>query len=594
VWAEGCPHEETDDSPMTINWNAPGGHIVVFGFHGVARRIVRQLTTAGQYVVVVESDATPAEREAMRRYGAHYLEGFRQSEETLDDARVGEAHAVICAFNDDVRNIEIALLVRRRSPDVRIVVQMANASVGRALRPIAQPGAVLEVAELAAPSFVETAINRRTHSLDLGGREFLVSSHTARRDGTFRSIWGDLAPIALTRADEAQTVSCPRRDDLVHAGDEVTLMGTMQDFAAVGLTPSRQQGAPAIGRTLKRRIREGVAASMDLVDRPLKITVTILGTLAVISVVLLLAAYREVDGSKMSLIDAAYFTAETIATVGFGDYYFRDQEIWLRIWAIVVILLGASLIAIATALLTNALVSRSLAQSLGRQRVTGMHGHVVVIGLGAVGSRVATELHEAGYEVAIIDSGEGQRFVPQMRTAGIPVLIGDATLPETLADAGVQRAAGVAVLTSDDLVNIDTGLAVRDAVGDPDVPIVLRLFGHNLAREVGAYLDVGIPRSIADLSAPWFVGAALGLEVLGTFYVGAAPFMAAGLTVRPGGRLDGIDLAGLGDRMRVVAVQRADTSDVEYPPRRDTVLHAGDRAYLVGHHEVLFDVLQRA
>lgn len=578
---------------MTINWNSAGGHIVVFGFHGVARRIVRQLTTAGQYVVVVESDATPAEREAMRRYGAHYLEGFRQSEETLDDARVEEAHAVICAFNDDVRNIEIALLVRRRSPTVRIVVQMANASVGRALRPIAQPGAVLEVADLAAPSFVETAINRTTHALDLGGREFIVSSHTASRDGTFRSIWGDLAPIALTDCEGAGTASCPRRDDAVRRGDEVTLMGTAEDFAAAGLHPHAQR-APTAGRTLKRRVREGLAASMDLVDRPLKVTVAILGSLALISIVLLLIAYREVDGSKMSILDAVYFTSETIATVGFGDYYFRDQESWLRVWAIVVILLGASLIAIATALLTNALVSRSLAQSLGRQRVIGMDGHIVVIGLGAVGSRVANELSAAGYEVAIIDSGEGQRFVPQMRAAGIPVLIGDATLRETLVDAGVQRAAGIAVLTSDDLVNIDTGLAVRDVVGDDHVPIVLRLFGHNLAREVGAYLDAGVPRSIADLSAPWFVGAALGLEVLGTFYVGAAPFMAAGLTVRPGGHLDGLDLAGLGDRMRVVAIQRSGSGDLVYPPRRDTVLHGGDRAYLVGHHEVLFDVLQRA
>lgn len=578
---------------VTISWNSPGGHIVVFGFHGVARRIVRQLTTAGQYVVVVESDATPAEREAMRRYGAHYLEGFRQSEETLDDARVDEAHAVICAFNDDVRNIEIALLVRRRSPNVRIVVQMANASVGRALRPIAVPGAVLEVAELAAPSFVETAIDRTTHALDLGGRKFIVSSHRAATDGTFRSIWGDLAPVALTPDGQAPTTSCPRRDDPVRRGDEVTLMGTAEDFAAVGLTPTIAR-APNAGRTLKRRLREGLVASMDLVTRPLKVTVAILGSLALISVVLLLIAYREVDGGQMSVLDAVYFTSETIATVGFGDYYFRDQESWLRIWAIVVILLGASLIAIATALLTDALVSRSLAQSLGRQRVTGMDGHVVVIGLGAVGSRVATELHEAGYEVAVIDGGEGQRLIPQMRAAGIPVLIGDATLPETLAGAGVTRAAGVAVLTSDDLVNIDTGLAVRDALGNRDIPIVLRLFGHNLAREVGSYLDAGIPRSIADLAAPWFVGAALGLEVLGTFYVGAAPFMAAGLTVRPGGGLDGIDLAGLGDRMRVVAIQRAETLELVYPPRRTTVLHGGDRAYLVGHHEVLFDVLQRA
>ena len=40
------------------------------------------------------------------------------------------------------------------------------------------------------------------------------------------------------------------------------------------------------------------------------------------------------------------------------------------------------------ALLTNALVSRRLAQSLGHGRIPGMRGHVVLVGLGSVGMKV--------------------------------------------------------------------------------------------------------------------------------------------------------------------------------------------------------------
>ena len=241
----------------------------------------------------------------------------------------------------------------------------------------------------------------------------------------------------------------------------------------------------------------------------------------------------------MSLLDALYFTAETIATVGFGDFYFRDQSGLLRLWAVLLILMGAALVAIATALLTNALVTRRLEQSLGRQRLTGLKDHIVVVGLGRVGSAVAIDLRRAGYEVAIIDGGEGQRFIPQMREAGIPVLIGDATLPETQEAAGIHRAAGVAVLTSDDLVNIETGLSVRGVMGDRPVPIVLRVFSRNLARLVGAELDAGLTRSIAELASPWFVGAALGIDVLGTFYVGPTLLIAARLDVVADGPLDG-------------------------------------------------------
>ncbi|MCX6433319.1 MAG: NAD-binding protein [Actinobacteria bacterium] len=569
------------------------GHVVVFGFHGVGRRVVRQLANAGQQVIVVDPDADPTEQEDLQRWGVTYLVGYGLSQDTLHVACVGSALAVLCVTDDDVRNIRLALLVRDISPDVRIVVRMANASVGKALSSVTQPGAVLNVAELASMSFVETAVQRTTHAITLCGTEFSVATLPSPTSGTFGLLWGELAPIAVQPADGSPIQSGPSLDHEVQPGDLVTLLGTEQAFREAGLEPERDT-LTAIGPTFRRRVKEALAAMSDAVDRPFRIAFAVLSALALLSVTVLTVGYEEPDGSRMSVLDAVYFTAETIATVGFGDFYFRDQGTWLRIWAIVLILLGATLVALATALLTNALVSRRLAQSLGRQRVTGMEGHIVVIGLGAVGSKVAMDLHDAGYEVAVIDSGEGQRFVPQMRAAGIPVLIGDATLPETQAAAGIHRAAGVAVLTSDDLVNIETGLAVRGVVGDRPVPIALRVFSKNLARVIGTGLDAGIARSIAELSSPWFVGAALGVDVLGTFYVGSALFIAVRLPVPAGGGLDGAAIRDLRTTTSIVAVQPAGAEDLHFPPRPDTVLCAGDSVYLIGQYEDLLDLLQRA
>ena len=333
----------------------------------------------------------------------------------------------------------------------------------------------------------------------------------------------------------------------------------------------------------------------DAVDRPFKIAFGVLASLGLVSVVVLTAGYREADGTTMNPFDAMYFTSETIATVGFGDFYFRDQSTWLRLWAVILILAGATLVAVTTALLTNALVGRRLAQSLGRQQLTRMRDHIIIIGLGSVGSQVAIDLHEAGYEVAVIERNDSNRFIGQVRSVGIPVLFGDATLPGTLAAAGVDRAAGIAVLTSDDLVNIETGLAVRDATIERDIPIALRIFERDLARVVGRSLDAGLARSTAELAAPWFVGAALGLQVLGTFYVGETPFLAAQLTVRAGGGLDGISMQDLASKTRVVAIRRAaEAGKLEHPPRRETAFQAGDTAFLIGQYEELLGVLQRA
>src|SRR5271154_3702743 len=101
-------------------------------------------------------------------------------------------------------------------------------------------------------------------------------------------------------------------------------------------------------------------------------------------------------------------------------------------------------------------------------------------------------------------------------------MIADATLPEVLTSARLAAASAVAIMTSDDLANLETGLAVRDQLGSRwrDVPVALRIFDPELAHSVKDTFGFRNVRSTAALAAPWFVGAALGLDVLSTFYAG--------------------------------------------------------------------------
>jgi Trk K+ transport system NAD-binding subunit len=259
-------------------------------------------------------------------------------------------------------------------------------------------------------------------------------------------------------------------------------------------------------------------------------------------------------------------------------------------------ILGASMATLMFALLTNVLVTHRIEESLGRRRVSGLSGHVVVIGLGSIGVRVLQQLRAAGSQVVVIDSDEGNRYLAQVRAAGVPVVIADATLPQTLDAVNITGARAVAVLTSDDLVNLETGLAVRDQLSQAqsDIPIVLRLFERQLARTIEKSFEIGLVRSTAALAAPWFVGAALGLEVLGTFYVADTPMLVARIDVAAGGGLENLAMSDLSAKTRVVAISRAaEDGRLEHPPRRGTRFCAGDRAYLVGPYEELLQVLRR-
>ena len=305
-------------------------------------------------------------------------------------------------------------------------------------------------------------------------------------------------------------------------------------------------------------------------------------------------AFQLPGGHRMTLLDAAYFTVETVTTVGYGDFSFRHQSPWLMAGAIRLMLLGALFVAVFFAMLTNMLVSRRIEESLGRRRITGLRGHVLVIGLGSVGMQAAARLVAAGSEVVVVEMHDGNRHLGQARALlGVPVVIADATLPETLESVSLASASAVAVLTSDDLANLETGLAVRDQLGPrwAATPVVLRMFDPQLARSVRHNFGFRNVRSTAALAAPWFVGAALGLDVLNTFYVGDEPLLVARLTVSAGGGLDGLAMRDLAATTRILAISRAaDQGYLEHPPRRGTRLRAGDQAFLIGPYEELLDL----
>jgi Trk K+ transport system NAD-binding subunit len=267
----------------------------------------------------------------------------------------------------------------------------------------------------------------------------------------------------------------------------------------------------------------------------------------------------------------------------------------MEVFGILLILAGTTLISTLFALLTNALVSRRIAQSLGGGRIPGMRGHVVLVGLGAVGTHVLEGLLEHGAEVIVVERSDAGGLVGRARSLGVPVVLGDATLGETLGSVNLDTAAGVAILTSDDLTNIETGLAVRERLGKrwADVPVVLRVFDRQLGHRLEQSFGFRHVWSTSAIAAPWFVGGALGLDVLFTFYVGNHPFLLARLRVSAGGGLDGLAMRELPGTVRVVAIRRAaGSAELEHPPRRDTRLAPDDDAYLVGPYAELLEILR--
>jgi Trk K+ transport system NAD-binding subunit len=567
----------------------------VCGLHSVGLRIVEQLNLAGVPAVVVDDEPDARLVRQLTEWGVPHVAGSSRSAATLAEAGLPGATALICVLEDDLHTLETVLLTRELRADVRVVVQLANPAVGRALAQLEI--AVLDVAGLSAPAIEEACLQSGTQDIALDRERFLAARTTAPRTASLRDLYGALAPVAVLPAAGGDVVICPGRDHTVAAGDRVTLFATPEELHAAGI--SAQVRYPEHARPMGpvRRVRH---LTMSLLwaaaDRRMASALAALVLMLVASTAVLHLAYRVPGTGPISVLAAAYFTVETLTTVGYGDFDFRGQPSWLMAGAICLMLLGALFVAVFFAVLTNMIVSRRIQESLGRQRITGLSGHVLVIGLGTVGARVVERLVAAGRDVVAVDQEEGNRRLGQIRALGVPVIIADATLPQTLEAVSLSNASAIAVLTSDDLVNLETGLAVRDQLGDrwQSTPVVLRMFDSTLARSVRRNFGFSSVRSTAALAAPWFVGAALGLEVLSTFYADDEPLLVARLTVTAGGGLNGLAMADLAARTRVLAIRRAaDEQLLEHPPRRGTRFRSGDQAYLIGPYEELLAVLRQ-
>lgn len=560
-------------------------HIIVSGDNALATTIADELKSAGAIVTrLVSSDQSDA---GMAR--------------ELVLADISNALAVVCAGDDDAVNLEIALLARKANPTVRVVSRVANDVLREAVANDNGPGAILDVADLAAPAIVEACLSQATHDFEAAGLRFVVTGKAASREATLRELYGDLAPVAVMRDGDSpgpgEVEICPGRDQRVHAGDWTMMIGTAEELAAQGIkVPST-----SVSRSRRNIFRRAIDSIRGVINDFNPTFYPVAGaTLLVLVTATFVLRFGYKPPPKMGWVDAFYFTIETMTTTGYGDFSFVDQPTWLRTFSTLLMFSGVTTTALLVSFVADVLLSRRFVFASARPRVGHLRNHIVVVGLSGLGMRVVQDLSNLGYDVAVIEQNEENRFLSAVRDLDVPVILGDATLRETLQAARVDRARAVAVLTRDDIINIETGIVLAEMLGKKTptrehythIPLVLRVYDRTLGFAVAQRFGFENVRSTVELAVPYFIGAAIGLQVLGTFSVGQASFVVGGMQVAAGSELDGLRMFELSTQARVIAIVTSNGL-LKLHPRRDARLHADDTVYLVGPYRELIDTLRR-
>ncbi len=542
------------------------GHIVVCGLDELGLRTLEELRRLGEEVVVIAR--APGEEFAYhaRELGAALVDGSYRDESVLRRAGVPAASAMVITEDDDVGNLHAALAAQDLNPQLRIGLRMFNVELGRRVLPMFRDCTVLDPSTIAAPAFVSAALHEPWEQrIDIEGRRLVVRQGSTHDTDVL---------LALARVHpDGSTELFPDE------GDDVLCLATSQ---TVRTPESRSEGS----RSWRQWLREEVAYVRGIIgaaDRRLWYLVATVLFLASLSTLV----FKLFAG--LSLVDAIYFTTAIVTTIGFGDINLRDAPAPLKLYGVVFMLLGAAMLAVSYAFITDLLVGARLARQAGAVP-RRLRDHIVVCGLGTIGYRIVEQLVGLGVPVVAVELREDGPFVQPARLLGVPILFADARQPETLEAARVGQARCLVVATDDDVANLET--ALNAGIVNPGVRIVLRLFHPDFAARVERTFDIHISRSPSALAAPAFAAAAEGERVIGAVPLDVDALIFARTRVDPGTTVVGETVAGLEESREARVLLLAGDGPECWLPSKETIFAAGQELVVVATRKGLTQVLE--
>ncbi|MGW3120731.1 NAD-binding protein [Streptomyces sp. NPDC001107] len=472
---------------------------------------------------------------------AQVVEAAEATEEVLGAAGVERAAALALMYDDDETNIRAALTARRLNPRLRLVLRLYNRRLGQHIEELLDQAAalatgdggssgsdtsttVLSDADTAAPALAATAVAGTSKVVQTDGLLLRAVERTPLVGQLARP---GLATLALLSADGADNGGeqgpelLPDAAAVRAATGRGTVVLEQVSYAGPQLPPAR--GSVALSSLFSRRLRWSLAGMV--------------GCVVALAVALWLVTPR------MHPLSAFYLTLLDLFAI---DNPAIGESVGRQILQLLSGLTGLLLLPVLLAAVLEALGTFRTAGAL-RKPPRGLGGHVVLLGLGKIGTRVLTRLRELHIPVVCVESDPDARGLATARRLRVPVVLGDVTQEGVLEAAKIHRAHALLAVTSADTTNLEAALYARSV--RPDLRVVLRLYDDDFATAVYRTLRAAHPRastrsrSVSHLAAPAFAGAMMGRQILGAIPVERRVLLFAAMDVAGHPQLEGKTVA---------------------------------------------------
>jgi voltage-gated potassium channel len=213
------------------------GHVIVCGAGRVGYRVALELKKLGRDVVVVEKRADAPFATHLRDLGLLVLIDDLRGANALERVNARHCDAVVCATDDDLSNLNIALDARKLRPDLRVVLRLFDDDLVERVRETFEVEAH-STSALAAPALALAALDPRIiHSFQLGPHLMVVSRLTvnavlrALNLSALRDRFGGLT-LSMKRGSSAEVLH-PQGNTVLEPGDQLVVQSRYAEYLAI-------------------------------------------------------------------------------------------------------------------------------------------------------------------------------------------------------------------------------------------------------------------------------------------------------------------------------------------------------------------------
>jgi Trk K+ transport system NAD-binding subunit len=506
--------------------------ILIVGDDVVAEGVCSELVAANEPVRVL-FHLSPAAAERFRRTGAAVTIGDPNQNDTLHEAGVAEASAILTLSDNDELNLAVALRARVLNPRIRVILRQFSPKIGRKIEQSLRDATVMSLAVHAAATYAGAALDPGCFfALQFPESDGALVGFT-RATAAELGIAGITVAAAedrmLSRILAIDDEADPPPEAVIRPHDRLVVFGEIlerRSGAAREKTATPREPYP-LRRLIERGWKQIVAIN------PIARTV-ILGSVVFFSFALLffhLALHATWDS-------AAIDVAETMSNAGFGDTSAARHGSLTTAGAIALMIGGTIFTSIFIGFVSAAITRAQWVNLQGLRRVRA-RDHILVCGGGRTGGAVVALLTAAGKRVVVIESHPDPGLVRRARYGDIDLMTGDATHEDVLELCNIPHASAVVALTNNDTGNLEIALGARAL--RPDVPLVVRMESRTFSQATTELFNIAT-FSPAELSAPALAGLARFPGTLGRVRYGGIDHTLVQRTLRSDG--EAADMAG--------------------------------------------------